>query len=155
VSCEAHILPLTTTFGLPAVLAGHAPVEVTDGCPAAPADVRTSGSVWRATGHEEPIFLDRSGRRKHLVGVLAVMAATLSVGWLGALLTGAAGFSDLPAGTLAVASVPRPAVVISDTADRARLSSAVVLPLGHRRALADLDGREVRHRRGAQRLTRA
>lgn len=139
-------------------MGGHAPVEVADGCPAAPADVVSASTcqpVWRATGHEEPIFLDHSGRRKHLVGVLAVMAATLSAGWLGALLTGAAGFADLPAGTLAVASVPRPAVVISHTANQARLSSAVVLPLAHRRALADVDGRVVRHRRGAQRLTRA
>jgi len=90
-----------------------------------------------------------------MVGAVAAVAATLSMGWLGALVTGAAGFADLPAGPLAVASASQPAVVISHTADRARLSAALVLPLARRRTLADLDQHSVRRHRVAQRLTRA
>ncbi len=158
-SCEAHILPLPIALGLPGASSGRTPVpfaaEVTDVRVDAAQSGRACGSVWRATGHEEPVFLDHSGRRKHLMAVLATVAATLSVGWLGALFTGAAGFADLPAGTLAVASAPRPAAVISHTAERARLSSALALPLAHRRTLADLDDHGGHHRRVSQRLTRA
>jgi hypothetical protein len=53
-------------------------------------------SVWTATGHESPVFLDHGGRRRRWVlagGALAGAAAAL---WLAALVAGAIGFATLP-----------------------------------------------------------
>ena len=53
--------------------------------------------VWRATGLEPQVFLDRSGRRARRVSVAGVLAAVLSAGWLGGVVGGSAGFASLPA----------------------------------------------------------
>jgi hypothetical protein len=53
--------------------------------------------VWRATGLEPQVFLDRSGRRARRVSVAGVLAAVLSAGWLGGIVGGSAGFASLPA----------------------------------------------------------
>jgi hypothetical protein len=53
-------------------------------------------SVWTATGHEPPVFLDHHGRRRRWVlagGTLAGAAASM---WLAALVAGAIGFATLP-----------------------------------------------------------
>jgi hypothetical protein len=66
--------------------------------------------VWRATGREEPVFLDRSGRRSPAVRVVGGIAAVASATWLAALVTGAIGFANLPA---------PPAIGVSAVAARA------------------------------------
>lgn len=53
--------------------------------------------VWKATGLEPQVFLDRSGRRARRVGAAGVIAALLSAGWLGGVVGGSAGFASLPA----------------------------------------------------------
>jgi hypothetical protein len=53
--------------------------------------------VWKATGLETQVFLDRSGRRARRVSVAGVLAAVLGAGWLGGIVGGSAGFASLPA----------------------------------------------------------
>jgi hypothetical protein len=53
--------------------------------------------VWKATGLEPQVFLDRSGRRARRVSVAGMLAAVLGAGWLGGIVGGSAGFASLPA----------------------------------------------------------
>lgn len=53
--------------------------------------------IWSKTGHEEPVFLDRSGRRRPAVRAAGLLAAAAGATWLAALVTGAMGFAKLPA----------------------------------------------------------
>jgi hypothetical protein len=53
-------------------------------------------SVWTATGHERPVFLDERGRRRRWVLLGGAFAGGLSALWMGGLLAGAIGFSSLP-----------------------------------------------------------
>jgi hypothetical protein len=67
------------------------------------------GSVWTATGHERPVFLDERGRRRRWVLLGGVFAGGLSALWMGGLLAGAIGFSSLPS------IRPLPQVIRADT----------------------------------------
>lgn len=71
------------------------------------------GSTWTATGLEPQVFLDRSGRRARRVRLGGTVAALAAAGWFGALVSGAAGFSTLPAvpTTLAASHRQQPQVV--------------------------------------------
>jgi hypothetical protein len=53
-------------------------------------------SVWTATGHERPVFLDEHGRRRRWVLLGGALAGGGSACWLGALIAGAIGFSRMP-----------------------------------------------------------
>jgi hypothetical protein len=53
-------------------------------------------TVWTATGHERPVFLDEHGRRRRWVLAGGVFAGGASAFWLTALIAGAIGFSTLP-----------------------------------------------------------
>lgn len=53
--------------------------------------------VWKATGLEPQVFLDRSGRRARRVSVVGVLTAVLCASWLGGIVGGSAGFASLPA----------------------------------------------------------
>ncbi len=53
-------------------------------------------AVWTATGHERPVFLDESGRRRRWVLAGGVFAGGASAFWFTALIAGAIGFSTLP-----------------------------------------------------------
>jgi hypothetical protein len=53
--------------------------------------------VWKATGLEPQVFLDRTGRRARRVSVAGMLAAVLGTGWLGGIVGGSAGFASLPA----------------------------------------------------------
>jgi hypothetical protein len=66
--------------------------------------------VWKATGLEPQVFLDRSGRRARRVSVAGVLAAVLGASWLGGIVGGSAGFASLPAlrsGALVAHAAPR------------------------------------------------
>lgn len=71
-------------------------------------DFSTQPEVWRATGLEPQVFLDRSGRRARRVSVAGVVAAVLGASWLGGIVGGSAGFASLPA--------LRPAVLVAHAA---------------------------------------
>jgi hypothetical protein len=62
------------------------------------AHIRRHGddTVWTATGHEHPVFLDEHGRRRRWVLLGGALAGGGSAFWLGALIAGAIGFSSLP-----------------------------------------------------------
>ncbi len=53
-------------------------------------------TIWTATGHERPVFLDESGRRRRWVLAGGVFAGGASAFWFTALIAGAIGFSTLP-----------------------------------------------------------
>lgn len=53
-------------------------------------------TVWTATGHEPPVFLDESGRRRRLVLAGGLLAGGACAFWFAALIAGAVGFSTLP-----------------------------------------------------------
>src|SRR6202043_3733724 len=53
-------------------------------------------TIWTATGHERPVFLDESGRRRRWVLAGGVFAGGVSAFWVTALIAGAVGFSRLP-----------------------------------------------------------
>ena len=53
--------------------------------------------VWKATGLEPQVFLDRSGRRARRVSVAGVVAVVLGSSWLGGIVGASAGFASLPA----------------------------------------------------------
>jgi hypothetical protein len=53
-------------------------------------------TVWTATGHERPVFLDDRGRRRRWVLAGGVIAGAASGFWFAALIAGAIGFSTLP-----------------------------------------------------------
>jgi hypothetical protein len=53
-------------------------------------------TVWTATGHERPVFLDEHGKRRRWVLLGGALAGGGSACWLGALIAGAIGFSSLP-----------------------------------------------------------
>lgn len=56
----------------------------------------TPPTVWTATGHERPIFLDERGRRRRWVLLAGGVVAFASTLWLAALVAGSIGFSTLP-----------------------------------------------------------
>ena len=91
-------------------------------------------AVWRATGTEEPVFLDRSGRRRPLLGVAGAGAGLLAATWLAALVTGAIGFSNLPVS----AAVPAVAGRAPAAGHSTRLLAAAPAR-AHRRLLVDID----------------
>lgn len=102
-----------------------------------------ASGVWRATGREEPVFLDHSGRRLRLMRVAGAGFACAAAAWLAALVSGALGFASLPGPaplTAAVVRVPAP-VVVHRRAAPARRRAA---PL-----LADRDPVVVRRRPAA------
>jgi hypothetical protein len=82
-------------------------------------------AIWSKTGYEEPVFLDRSGRRTPAVRAAGVLAAICSAAWLAALVTGAMGFARLPAqgivNAAAVTSAPRGLVAEADRQRRVLL----------------------------------
>src|ERR1700689_809234 len=53
-------------------------------------------TVWTATGHEPPVFLDHHGRRRRWVWAGGALAGAAAAFWLAALLAGAIGFATLP-----------------------------------------------------------
>jgi hypothetical protein len=53
-------------------------------------------TVWTATGHERPVFLDERGRRRRLVLAGGVSAGAAAAIWFVTLIAGAIGFSTLP-----------------------------------------------------------
>jgi hypothetical protein len=53
-------------------------------------------TVWTATGHERPVFLDEHGRRRRWVLAGGALGGGASALWLGALVAGAIGFSSMP-----------------------------------------------------------
>ncbi len=55
-----------------------------------------ANTVWTATGHERPVFLDEHGRRLRWVLAGGAFAGGASALWLTALVAGAIGFSTLP-----------------------------------------------------------
>lgn len=55
-----------------------------------------ANTVWTATGHERPVFLDEHGRRRRWVLAGGALAGGASAMWLTALVAGAIGFSTLP-----------------------------------------------------------
>jgi hypothetical protein len=97
------------------------------------------------------VFLDESGRRRHLVRVGGLLAGLLSAGWLAALVTGAIGFGRLPLihqlGPIVVAA---PIAAAPARADRVRRHPRWTAPsrLGLGRAPPALDAsrRPVRSR---------
>lgn len=114
-------------------------------------------NVWRATGREEPVFLDRSGRRRPLLRVCGALLAAGSAAWLGALVTGAIGFGSLPATSISgvLPAVRDPAVGRIVALTRPAPERSVHAPaLGaHRRLAADVDGAR-HHRRNVDRVIR-
>ncbi|MGI8557514.1 MAG: hypothetical protein ACR2ND_04265 [Solirubrobacteraceae bacterium] len=73
----------------------------------------SSSDVWTATGLEPQVFLDRSGRRAGRVRLGGVVAAIAAAGWFSALVSGAAGFSTLPAVPATLAAKPPAHVVVA------------------------------------------
>ncbi|MGI8557357.1 MAG: hypothetical protein ACR2ND_03440 [Solirubrobacteraceae bacterium] len=66
--------------------------------------------VWTATGLEQQVFVDHSGRRARRVALLGATCAVLAAVWLLALVSGSFGFSTLPAiGLSHAAQAPSPA----------------------------------------------
>jgi hypothetical protein len=53
-------------------------------------------TVWTATGHESPVFLDHHGRRRRWVLAGGTLAGAAAGMWLAALVAGAIGFATLP-----------------------------------------------------------
>lgn len=53
-------------------------------------------TVWTATGHERPVFLDEHGRRRRWVLLGGALSGGASACWLAALVAGAIGFSTMP-----------------------------------------------------------
>jgi hypothetical protein len=53
-------------------------------------------TVWTATGHEPPVFLDHHGRRRRWVLAGGTLAGAAAGMWLAALVAGAIGFATLP-----------------------------------------------------------
>lgn len=53
-------------------------------------------TVWTATGHERPVFLDERGRRRRWVLAGGMSAGAAAAFWFAALVAGAIGFSTLP-----------------------------------------------------------
>jgi hypothetical protein len=53
-------------------------------------------TVWTATGHEPPVFLDHHGRRRRWVWAGGALAGAAATFWLAALVAGAIGFATLP-----------------------------------------------------------
>ncbi len=51
--------------------------------------------AWTATGHEVPVFYDHGGRRRHVVAGAGALLAVAAIGWMGGLVSGSVGFSDL------------------------------------------------------------
>lgn len=105
-------------------------------------DNRTAaqGGVWTATGHERPVFLDEHGRRRRWVFAGGGLAGGLSALWLGALVTGAIGFSTLPV----VGSIHHAARLLRV------ISAGVRVPVQDRDRLArapDIDRRPARPKR--------
>jgi hypothetical protein len=87
------------------------------------AHIRRHGeeTVWTATGHERPVFLDEHGRRRRWVLLGGALAGGGSACWLGALIAGAIGFSSLPAmntGTRLLATRPHVRYVAQTTRHR-------------------------------------
>lgn len=74
--------------------------------------------VWTATGLERQVFLDRTGRRRRAVATTAALAAVLCALWLAGLVTGALGFSSLPALPSANALASKPVSHASRLAPR-------------------------------------
>jgi hypothetical protein len=62
------------------------------------AHIRRHGdeTVWTATGHERPVFLDEHGRRRRWVLAGGALAGSACAFWLTALIAGSIGFSTLP-----------------------------------------------------------
>lgn len=68
-------------------------------------------TVWTATGHERPVFLDEHGRRRRWVLAGGALAGGASAFWFTALIVGAIGFSTLPSMRAQVPLVARRAEV--------------------------------------------
>jgi len=71
---------------------------------------RPPTTVWRATGHEPPVFLDETGRRRRRMLALSAVGALVAALWLVGIVGGGLGFSGLPAVPGAPAVVPAAAV---------------------------------------------
>src|SRR5450759_2146335 len=104
------------------------------------AHIRRHGgeSVWTATGHERPVFLDEHGRRRRWVLAGGVLTGGASALWLGALVAGAIGFSGLPA----ISAAPR---VLAE-----RASDVEVALAGRHRPVRTV---HARHRSAIERAT--
>ncbi|MGH2879778.1 MAG: hypothetical protein ACRDK4_09270 [Solirubrobacteraceae bacterium] len=74
----------------------------------------SGGEVWRATGLERPVFLDERGRRRRWVFVGGALTGGASALWLGGLIVGAIGFSNLPLTHATLAARPSRAPVAAD-----------------------------------------
>lgn len=92
-------------------------------------------AVWRATGREEPVFLDRTGRRRPLLRILGSLSAALSGVSLVALATGAVGFGSLPGVPASVATLKSGTQQVALVTHAVRARSAA----SHRRFAVDVD----------------
>ncbi len=92
-------------------------------------------AIWRATGREEPVFLDRTGRRRPLLRVLGSASAALSGISLVALATGAIGFGSLPGVPASLATFKAGTQQVAAVTHAVRVRSAA----SHRRFAVDAD----------------
>lgn len=147
---DALTFKIPAAAGAPMLVAGPSPTEGEEERPSSRAGACSyelahphERTVWRATGNEEPVFLDRTGRRQPLLRAAGAAAGLAAAGWLAALVTGAIGFSTLPGVTAPAAGGLAP------VAQRpARVVVATVRP--HRRLAVDV-GRP--HRRDVDRAS--
>ena len=149
VSSESITFEVPAAASVPHLLPGPAPVPALVAAapshsPAFELAHPDEAAVWRATGREEPVFLDRRGRRRPVARAAAALAALGGAGWLTALVTGAVGFGTLPdtsvSGVLpAVSGVAPTHVALVSHATRGKADR------DQRRTALDVDKR--RHRR--------
>ncbi len=121
---------------------------------AAPRAVARPSTQRRLRAQEAPVFHDATGRRRRVVTVLGVLAASLTALWLCAMVVGATGFATLPSirRVLAVHRAPggshvRRVVAASAPVSRATLvrsaravtrRRAVTVLSSHRAVMVDL-----------------
>jgi hypothetical protein len=57
---------------------------------------RVAVAAWNISGHDAPVFVDDTGRRKHGVHLAGATIAMLCACWLAALVFGMSGLKSLP-----------------------------------------------------------
>jgi len=93
------------------------------------------GTVWTATGHERPVFLDERGRRRRWVLAGGVFAGAAAAFWFAALIAGAIGFSTLPSMRAPIPLFAQRALVHDIAGDKRHNHVVLALVSGRRQSL--------------------